>query len=111
MKPNLDVRADEVLKPRQVTHRAALPESELPEFLARLDACNADTTIAHALRLLLLTAVRPGELRGARWSEIDIEAARCGIPAERMKMRAEHLVPRKRVRTRSGRYRTAVGAP
>ena len=91
--PTLDVRADEVLKPRQVIHRAALPESELPEFLARLDDYNAETTTAHALRLLLLTAVRPGELRGARWSEIDLEAARWRIPAERMKMRAEHLVP------------------
>ena len=41
----------------------------------------------------MLTAVRPGELRGARWSEIDEERARWRIPAERMKMKTEHLVP------------------
>jgi integrase len=41
----------------------------------------------------MLTAVRPGELRGARWSEIDTAAALWRIPAERMKMKQPHLVP------------------
>jgi integrase len=40
-----------------------------------------------------LTFVRPGELRKAEWSEIDLEAAEWRIPAERMKMRAIHIVP------------------
>ena len=40
-----------------------------------------------------LTFVRPGELRKAEWSEIDLEAAEWRIPAERMKMRAVHIVP------------------
>lgn len=91
--PTLDVMAAEVLKPRQVKHRAALPDAELPEFLTKLDAYAGDSATAHALRLLLLTTVRPGELRGARWSEFDIPGARWRIPAERMKMKAEHLVP------------------
>jgi len=43
-----------------------------------------------ALRLLMLTATRPGELRGARWAEFDLDAAVWIIPAERMKMRSEH---------------------
>lgn len=91
--PMVDVRAGEVLRPRQVTHRAALPEREIRDFLERLDAYEGDPTTANALRLLLLTAVRPGELRGARWEEIDITTATWRIPAERMKMRTEHIVP------------------
>lgn len=41
----------------------------------------------------MLTATRPGELRGARWAEVDMDAALWVIPAERMKMRQEHRVP------------------
>lgn len=91
--PTLDVLPDEVLKPRKVTHRPALPEAALPGFLAKLDAYEGDAATANALRLLMLTALRPGELRGARWEEIDLEAARWRVPAGRMKMKAEHLVP------------------
>src|SRR3569833_2030171 len=46
-----------------------------------------------AVNLLLLTVVRPGELRAAEWHEFDITKAEWRIPAERMKMRAPHLVP------------------
>ncbi|MBT7950017.1 MAG: site-specific integrase, partial [Gammaproteobacteria bacterium] len=46
-----------------------------------------------ALRFLLLTFVRPGELRGARWEEIDLDAKEWRIPAKRMKMKTEHIVP------------------
>jgi len=46
-----------------------------------------------ALRLAALTFVRPGELRQARWAEIDFDAAEWRIPAERMKMRQPHIVP------------------
>ena len=45
------------------------------------------------LRLLAYTFVRPGELRGATWDEIDLDAATWRIPAERMKMRRPHIVP------------------
>jgi integrase len=41
----------------------------------------------------MLTAVRPGELRGARWEEIDTDRALWRVPAERMKMKTEHTVP------------------
>lgn len=91
--PVADLRPGELLKPRRVVHRAALPEAELPDFLARLGAYDGELVTALALRLLLLTVVRPGELRGARWAEIDLEARRWRVPAERMKMGAEHLVP------------------
>lgn len=91
--PMLDLKPSELLKPRHVTHRAALADKELPAFLAKLADYQGDPTTLHALRLLILTAVRPGELRGARWAEIDTDAAEWRIPAERMKMRTAHVVP------------------
>lgn len=48
---------------------------------------------ARALEFCILTATRSGEVRGARWSEIDTEAAVWTIPAERMKMKREHRIP------------------
>jgi integrase len=91
--PMLDLKPSELLKPRQVQHRPALSDAELPAFLAKLDAYEGDHTTKQALRFIMLTAVRPGELRGARWDEIDTDAAVWRIPAERMKMRQPHLVP------------------
>jgi integrase len=91
--PMLDLKPSELLKPRQVRHRAAMSDKDLPAFLAVLDAYEGDPTTTAGLRLLMLTAVRPGELRGARWDEIDTEAATWHIPAERMKMKAPHVVP------------------
>lgn len=91
--PMLDLMPAEILKPREVQHRAALDAKELPAFLARLDAYDGDPHTVHALRLLMLTATRPGEVRGARWDEVDMDAAMWTIPAERMKMRQEHRIP------------------
>ena len=91
--PMLDLVQSEILKPRATKHRAALPDKELPTFLVQLDAYDGDPHTVHALRLLILTATRPGEVRGARWAEVDMDAAMWIIPAERMKMRHEHRVP------------------
>jgi integrase len=91
--PMLDLKPSELLKPRQVRHRAAMQDKAVPAFLAALDTYGGDVTTVTALRLLMLTAVRPGELRGARWDEIDADAAVWRIPAERMKMKAPHVVP------------------
>ncbi|CAM3757745.1 tyrosine-type recombinase/integrase [Polaromonas hydrogenivorans] len=91
--PMLDLVPSEILKPREVQHRAAMADKELPEFLAKLAAYDGDPHTVHALRLLILTATRPGETRGARWAEFDLDAALWVIPAERMKMRTEHRVP------------------
>ena len=46
-----------------------------------------------AYEFLILTALRTGEIRGALWSEIDLERAEWLIPAERMKAKADHRVP------------------
>jgi len=91
--PMLDLVPSEILKPREVQHRAALADRDLPEFLGKLAAYEGDFTTAQALRLLILTATRPGETRGARWAEFDLDAALWKIPPERMKMRVEHRVP------------------
>lgn len=91
--PMVDLVPSEIFKPRHVTHRAALSDSDLPEYLAKLDAYGGDPNTVHALRLLMLTATRPGETRGARWAEFDLDAALWIIPAERMKMKIEHRVP------------------
>lgn len=91
--PMLDLVQSEILKPREVKHRAALDAKDLPAFLAQLDAYDGDPHTVHALRLLMLTAARPGEVRGALWAEVDMDAALWIIPAERMKMRQEHRVP------------------
>lgn len=89
--PTLDLKAGEILRPRRVVHRAALPIAELPDFLAKLDAYQGDETTVNALRLMLLTTARPGEVRGAMWSEVQGDVWR--IPAERMKMPREHVIP------------------
>ena len=91
--PMLDLKPGELLKPRQVTHRPALSDKDLPTFLSKVAAYEGEPTTVQALRLLMLTALRPGELRGLRWSEVDLDAAELRIPGERMKMKAPHVVP------------------
>ena len=84
-----------VIKPRKSQHRASLPAGELGQFLRDLDGYPETGRLVTklAIELLVLTFVRPGELRGARWDELDFEKALWRIPAERMKMGSEHLVP------------------
>jgi integrase len=63
------------------------------ELLRAIDGYVGQRVVAAALKLLPLVFTRPGELRGVEWSEIDLDRAEWRIPAERMKMRREHLVP------------------
>ena len=72
-------------------HHAALPYKELPKLMLRLE--EKDVMSAYALRFLILCASRPVEVRGARWSEIDLKTRLWTIPGERMKQRKEHIVP------------------
>ena len=82
-----------VLKKRKREHHAGLVRSELPSFLKALNNYDGHITTRLALKLLILTFVRPGELRGAQWDEFDLEHNVWRIPGERMKMNTEHLVP------------------
>ena len=82
-----------LIKRPAVRHNPPLKQKEIPALLAKLDGYNGYANTKVAVRLLLLTFVRTIELRGARWEEIDLEAARWTIPKERMKKQQEHVVP------------------
>ncbi len=76
--------------------RTALLARDLPKFLEALAGYDGDPRISLALELTLLTFVRTNEIRFARWQEfedLDGESPLWRIPAQRMKMRTEHLVP------------------
>jgi integrase len=79
--------------PKAARHHPHVTFAELPELLAKSEAANIHSLTRHAIRLLTLTAVRPGELRQAPWAEFDLERATWTIPAERMKARRPHVVP------------------
>lgn len=91
--PSSDIKG--ALKPQKKTHYAALDVKELPEFLHVLNSNEARLyrSTMNAMRLLMLTFVRTSELINARWDEIDLERKEWVIPAERMKMDKEHVVP------------------
>lgn len=75
-----------------VQHRRPLDRKELPKLMEKIEGGGYRSTQI-ALRLLLLLFVRPVELRAAAWEEFDLDAAEWRIPAHRMKMRREHIVP------------------
>ena len=89
--PSADLKG--ALKVRKVQNRAYLKESELPEYLAKLESYEGERLTYLALRVLLLTFLRSAELRGGRWEEINWQKKEWRIPAERMKMKEEHIVP------------------
>lgn len=74
-------------------HYPFLTVEELPDFFKALAGYTGSPLVVLAARLLILTGVRTGELRGAVWSEFDLVKAVWEIPAERMKMKRPHLVP------------------
>jgi integrase len=77
----------QIVPERARGHHAAIKPAEMPVFLAalRIAGCEPETKLA--LRLLMLTAVRTGELRFAEWSEIDFKAHKWSVPGARMKYR------------------------
>lgn len=90
--PAADLRGALKALPRP-KHMAALPASELPTFLRKIEEYDGEVQTKLALRLLALTFVRTNELRSATWAEIDLDKAEWTIPAERMKTKAPHHVP------------------
>jgi len=81
------------IKAPRVKHQPSLKREELPECLKRIDSYDGMLQTKIALRLLIHTFVRPGELRGARWDEFDLTKKEWQIPGERMKMNIGHIVP------------------
>lgn len=94
-----DVSADlhGALAPVVVTNHPAITEPKrIGELLRAIDGYQGQPSTGYALKLAPLTFVRPGELRGARWSEfeqLDGDNPQWRIPAERMKMAEQHIVP------------------
>lgn len=78
---------------KQRKHHRYLPADELREALVKVRNSGAWIGTRLALRFLALTAARSGEVRGARWREVDPESVKWTIPASRMKARREHRVP------------------
>ena len=90
---NVAMGVTRFMKPHVKKHRPFLKEQDLPDFLKKLDEYHGRDYIRLALKLQVLTFVRPGELRKASWDEIDFQKCIWRIPAKRMKMRREHIVP------------------
>ena len=78
-------------QPRKDGHFAAMPYADVPKLIARLRERSSVGRLA--LEALILTAARSGEIRGATWSEVDLDTGMWSVPAERMKMGRVHHVP------------------
>lgn len=82
------------LKPPKNKHHASITDpAKMGELLRAIEGFTGQPVTLAALKLAPLVFVRPGELRMAEWGEIDMEGAVWRIPAERMKMKAAHIVP------------------
>ena len=79
--------------PRVQKHYKALPHGEVAGAIKAVRRSEARVSVKLGIEFLILTACRSGEVREARWEEIDLEAGEWTIPAERMKGRREHRVP------------------
>jgi len=78
-------------QPRKDRHFAAMSYIDVPEFIEQLQ--ERESVGRLALEAVILTASRSGEVRFARWPELDLDAALWSIPADRMKMQRPHVVP------------------
>lgn len=81
------------LPKNKTQHKRALSIAEVGQLMRDLAGYERNFQTVAAFRLQWLTLARPNEALGAQWSEFDLDAAVWRIPAERMKMRKEHLVP------------------
>jgi integrase len=86
VEPNMAKRSKKKVKPY-----ASLRYEDIGEFSVQLGS--RPWVSAPALELLILTAARPGEVAGARWSEFDFERKIWTIPAERMETEETHVIP------------------
>ena len=115
--PTLDLSGVAKALPRQPKtegHFVAMPYADVPAFVASLCAAN-ETMSRMALRFLIHTAARSGEVRGATWQEVDLEACTWTIPGTRMKAGKAHVVPLSdaalAILERAGMVRTQDDAP
>ncbi|MCK8491766.1 tyrosine-type recombinase/integrase [Spirosoma sp. RP8] len=93
--PIAHIKPIDALKPAKKGHFAAIESKELPALVKAIrdNKVRLYTTTQLALELMLLTFVRTSELIQAEWDEFDLEKKVWLIPASRMKMRRDHIVP------------------
>jgi integrase len=90
--PTGDLRG--ALPPVKEKHHASIKDPKaIGALLRAIDGYQGSLITKCALRLAPLLFVRPGELRKAEWTELNLDGAEWRIPAERMKMREQHIVP------------------
>ena len=92
--PSRDIELKDILPPEDVQHHASVTDPKAVGGLLRaIDGFTGAYATRCALRLAALAFVRPGELRHAEWTEFDFEKAEWRIPAGKMKMKEQHIVP------------------
>lgn len=92
--PSRDIELKDVLPPVDVKHHSSVKDPKaVGELLRAIEGFTGAFTTRCALRLAPLVFVRPGELRHAEWSEFDFDKAEWRIPASKMKMKEQHIVP------------------
>ncbi|MDR1086307.1 MAG: integrase arm-type DNA-binding domain-containing protein [Deltaproteobacteria bacterium] len=105
--------------PKTKHHPSLTNPKDLRRLLIAIDGYHGTPTVKAALRLAPLVFARPGELRRAEWSELDLAKREWKIPAEKMKMGRPHIVPLSAqamsiiedLRTRTGRGRYLFPGP
>jgi len=80
-------------QPRRVKHMAALHYTEVQGFMKALAMSPATPVVRAAVELMILTASRPANIRFMTWDEVDLKAGIWQIPAAKMKMKRDHVVP------------------
>ena len=91
LRGHLDKILAKTAKVKRVKHHAAIPYKQIAMFIKKLRGRKGSS--ASAMEFMILTAARTGEVRGARWQEIDLTIKVWTIPADRMKAGKEHRVP------------------
>ena len=91
LRGHLDKLLAKTAKIKRVKHHAAVPYKQIGSFITKLRDRKGSSALA--LEFMVLTAARTGEVRGARWQEIDLSTSVWTIPADRMKAGKEHRVP------------------
>ncbi|HXC40249.1 MAG TPA: tyrosine-type recombinase/integrase [Burkholderiales bacterium] len=90
--PTIELKG--ALTPVKERHHPSITDPKaIGALLRAIDGYDGSPVTKAALRFAPLTFVRPGELRRAAWPEFDLDKAEWRIPAERMKMREQHIVP------------------
>jgi integrase len=91
--PAADIKPADILKPTITINFARIDAKHLPALLKAIEIYRGKIVTRLAIKAMMLTFPRTAELIGGRWEEIDWDAARWNIPAERMKKKTPHIIP------------------